>query len=1174
MENVAIAQALLAHGGIVGHQLDSYDAFVVERISRVLKHHGSFDVPLSHVSPVVGAHFEFGNISWGSTSITESDGFVREILPAEARARNLTYARALYSNVTCRYRYRANEPMESTQARVLIAHVPIMVRSSICALHGMSPEELRAAGECMEDPGAYFIVSSTGASEKSIIAQERAITNRPLVFSKEISSSPGGRSIYACELRSTDPVTGRTQATTMRLVQESYASLVRATASLPFCREDIPLSTLFTALCDDIESIEDLIAPRTPATRRLLAIILADAPPPPTRDSALRTLSESFAVDRVGTIRRPQGSARAAATTAADDDDEDDDDDDAMEDDEDDEPGGNSRSSAMSSRMDRTVHLLSRDLLIHLPPGDLRARALVLGHAVRLMLETASGERLQDDRDHVGNKRFDLPSVLLGGLFRQGFLGLRSELVKIVQKALEKKHELALAKIVDATKISRLLKTALATGTFTSARGSNAAPLARNVVGVTAVLNRLNRAATLSQLRRITAPSIREGKSARPRQLHGTQLGFVCASETPEGQQVGAVRNLALLTRVSGGGGGGAAAIACQPGAISLLVEPHPQVSGARVFVDGVWLSNALDPESVVAHLRDLRRAGALPFDASITYLQTDEVVLVFCDEGRLVRPLRVVCGGEVTPVHDGELVNDALYDGRIEYVDALECEDLLIAFEREGVTKEHTHMEVHPAAAQLGATAAAIPFAHHDQAPRVVYQAAMGKQGIGMPVTNFDERFDPRTHVLYYPQQPLARTDFSEDEGGQSVLLAIACYSGYNQEDSLIVNQSGIDRGLFRSFVLKTYTGEAARTQLHGREAIELPTRQMCAGMQRACYDKLDEDGIVAVGARVAPGDIIIGKTVPNAAATSTGAGSGGMDDAGRPALPRRDASIKLKGTGGMVHAVLRTTDEAGNDIVKVTVRTIIVPEVGNKFASRHAQKGTVGLALREEDMPFTGDGITPDVIMNVHGIPSRMTVGHLLEMLASKTACVVGLSKVPATAFGSCDMHAWADELRTRGMEPMGRERMRDPRTGERMETPYFLGVIQYQVLRHLVCDKIHARPARGPVQVLTRQPVEGRARDGGLRVGEMERDAMLAHGATGTLKTLLGDQSDPSKIYVCEMCGRQGYKRKLDGMLVCADRRCESTVHEVPIPHASKLLLQEMAGLGIDSRFELEG
>lgn len=354
----------------------------------------------------------------------------------------------------------------------------------------------------------------------------------------------------------------------------------------------------------------------------------------------------------------------------------------------------------------------------------------------------------------------------------------------------------------------------------------------------------------------------------------------------------------------------------------------------------------------------------------------------------------------------------------------------------------------------------------------------------------------------------------FRELPAGQNAIVAIACYSGYNQEDSVIMNQSSIDRGLFRSLFYRAYSDQEKKVGINMFERFEKPFRQETLKIKQGTYDKLDDDGLVAPGVRVSGEDIIIGKTAPM---------SNDADEMGQrtKSHTKRDASTPLRSTeNGIVDQVLITTNPDGHRFVKVRMRTTKIPQIGDKFASRHGQKGTIGITYRQEDMPFTRQGIVPDLIINPHAIPSRMTIAHLIECQLSKVSSLRGLEG-DATPFTDVTVDSVSKLLRDHGYQSRGFEIMYHGHTGRKLVAQVFLGPTYYQRLRHMVDDKIHAR-ARGPVQILTRQPVEGRARDGGLRFGEMERDCMISHGAASFLKERLFEVSDAFRAHVCDICG----------------------------------------------------
>lgn len=479
--------------------------------------------------------------------------------------------------------------------------------------------------------------------------------------------------------------------------------------------------------------------------------------------------------------------------------------------------------------------------------------------------------------------------------------------------------------------------------------------------------------------------------------------------------------------------------------------------------------------------------------------------------------------------------------------------------------TATYTHCEIHPAMI-LGVCASIIPFPDHNQSPRNTYQSAMGKQAMGMYVTNYQVRMDTQGYVLCYPQKPLVTTrameylHFRELPAGINTIVAIACYSGYNQEDSTMMNQSSIDRGIFRSIFYRSYKSEEKQQGSLIQETIEKPDREITAGLRHGTYDKLDDDGIASPGTRVSGDDVVIGKTSPIP-----------DDGSGMPQrFTRKDCSTSLRHSeSGMVDGVALTTGSDGARFVKMRVRSVRIPQVGDKFASRHGQKGTVGITYTQEDMPFTAEGIVPDLIINPHAIPSRMTIGHLVEALMSKVAACVG-QEGDSTPFTSVTVDNISRALHGCGYQSRGWEVMYNGHTGKQLRAQIFLNPTYYQRLKHMVDDKMHSR-GRGPVQILTRQPVEGRARDGGLRFGEMERDCIISHGAAAFLKERLYNQSDAYRIHVCEKCGVIAVAALRKNSFHC--QACKSTtgIIQVQLPYACKLLFQELMAMCIAPRMQ---
>jgi len=460
-----------------------------------------------------------------------------------------------------------------------------------------------------------------------------------------------------------------------------------------------------------------------------------------------------------------------------------------------------------------------------------------------------------------------------------------------------------------------------------------------------------------------------------------------------------------------------------------------------------------------------------------------------------------------------------------------------------------------------LGVCASIIPFPDHNQSPRNTYQSAMGKQAMGVYTSNYQIRMDTLAHVLYYPQKPLVVTraldflHFKELPSGCNAIVAIACYTGYNQEDSVIMNQSAIDRGFFRSVFYRTYSDTCK-----SGESFEIPDATI-VGRRHGDYSKLDVDGIIFPGKNVLGDDIIIGKTALPRRAFDKDFDAHGAE------LKKDDSTALRHSERGIIDSVILTSNEEGDSFTKVKMRAIRIPQIGDKFASRHGQKGTVGITYKQEDMPFTQEGITPDIIVNPHAIPSRMTIGHLIECLASKVACFKG-KEGDATPFQDVTVEHISNDLHALGYQKRGNEAMYNGWTGRKMETNIFLGPTYYQRLKHMVDDKIHAR-SRGPLQILTRQPTEGRSRHGGLRFGEMERDCMVSHGAARFLKERLYDVSDCYSVHVCRDCGLMAQANIRQQKYLCRGCQNSTDICQVGLPYACKLLFQELMAMQIAPR-----
>ena len=601
-------------------------------------------------------------------------------------------------------------------------------------------------------------------------------------------------------------------------------------------------------------------------------------------------------------------------------------------------------------------------------------------------------------------------------------------------------------------------------------------------------------------------------------------------------------------------------------------------VKGAKIILNGRPIGVHPEPEKLVSRFRALRRKGLISPEVNIAYYKTEYVneVYVNTDAGRVQRPLIIVENGEVKLKHEhveklkrGEWQwDDLLKHGLIEYLDGDEEENAYIALDPEEITPEHTHLELMPVGI-LGVVAGIIPYADHNQSPRNSYEAAMGKQALGIPAINFKLRMDTRMHLLHYPQKPLVQTrmleliGYNERPAGQNAIVAVSTWAGYNIEDALIFNKASIERGFGRSTFFRTYETKEIRYPGGESERIEKPSPRVTNWRGEEAYNKLAEDGIVDPEVYVTGGQVLIGKTSPPRFY--------GQYLFEARTYSRRDTSVELRrAEKGYVDMVLITFDADGNKLVRVRVRDLRIPELGDKFASRHGQKGVIGMIVPQEDLPFTEEGIIPDIMINPHAFPSRMTVSQLIESIGGKVAALAGRF-VDGTPFYGEPEDKLREELKELGYRPDGRETMYDGITGEMLKVPITIGIVYYQKLHHMVADKIHAR-AKGKVQMLTRQPTEGRARHGGLRFGEMERDTLIGHGAAALLKDRLLDQSDKTIIFVCEKCGMIGYHDNKTGRLICPIHGDKYNLYPVEVSYAFKLLIQELMSMCIWPRIIL--
>jgi len=1107
-----LLRAFFKEKGLVRQHLDSYNEFIDHGLQEIIDEVGEIpiDVPECPYTIKLGQIWIIDPQSRVTGPyVTEVDGTKHEIYPMEARFRNLTYAAPLALEMT-----PIIDGREQDTELVLIGDLPVMLKSKLCFLSQLSRDELIACGEDPDDPGGYFIVNG---SERVIVALEDLAPNRIIVDVDE----RGARPVYLAKIFST--TVGFRARIELRLKSDGVLYV-----SMPGVPTEIPFIVLMRAL--GLGSDKE-IAEKVSLEKEI-------------QNELEPSFEKAIGIDTVKDALLFIGNRVA-------------------------------HGQVEQYRLQKAESVVDKNFLPHLgrTKEKRNEKALFLGEMACRVIELKLGKRKPDDKDHFKNKRLKLAGPLLADLFRVAFRNLCRDVKYQLERIGVKGQMITISVAVRPGIITDRLKHAIATGNW-----------GRGRVGITQLLDRTNRISTLSHLRRLQSPLSRSQPNFEARDLHPTHWGRLCPNETPEGSNCGLVKNLALSACIS---------VGVNPEKIKntlyqMGMVPEAEassalkLSGAKVFVDGCLVGYCSAPKELVEEFRRKRRQGQISTEVNIAYFSKAygerEEIYVNCDQGRVRRPLIIVEDGvpklqdeHVEKVRSEEWTwEDLVRNGIIEYLDAEEEENAYIAINIDEITPQHTHVEL-ATYTILGICASIIPYAEHNQSPRNSYEAAMAKQALGIYTTNFLLRVDSRAHILHYPQIPLVETKPMEIIGydlrpsGQNCVVAVLSFEGYNMEDALIFNKASIERGLARSTFYRIYEGEC-RQYLGGlKDKFVLPEPGIRGYRGEQYYRLLEPDGIISLESRVSGGDVLIGRTSPPRFLEEYK-----EFEVRGPSM--RDTSIDMRPSeSGVVDVIFLTENGEGSKLVKVRVRDQRIPELGDKFASRHGQKGVIGLIVPQEDMPFTEDGVVPDIIINPHAIPSRMTIGQFLESIAGKIGAARG-AIVDGTPFANEKPEQLRRALVELGFSHTGREVFYNGITGEKFVADIFVGVAYYQKLHHMVTDKIHAR-ARGQVQMLTRQPTEGRARGGGLRFGEMERDCLIGHGAAMLLRDRLLEESDKYLLYICENCGYIAYYDMRQRKYVCRICEDKARISPIVVSYAFKLLLQEMMSLCIAPRLKLK-
>jgi len=1102
-----IIQDILKREGIARQHLNSFDEFLERGLQSIINEVGQIDIENAEYPYKI----QLGKVKLQQPRMMELDGSITHITPAEARLRNVSYCAPVMMEAS------VIEDGKILESRfVHIGDVPVMAKSNACILNNFSSQKLIEHGEDPNDPGGYFIING---SERVIVGLEDLSYNKIIVDKETV----GGNNVFKAKVYSS--IVG--YRAKLELVMKADGLIV---ARIPGSPVDIPVVILMRAL--GLESDKETAA----------AVSLVDQVQDELEGSFEKASDVPTSKDSIVYI-----SKRIA-------------------------PG-----MLEEFQIKRAETLLDWGLLPHLGkhPENRKEKAQFLGEATCKLLELKLGWIEPDDKDHYGNKVIKFAGQMLADLFRTAFRNLVRDMKYQLERSGQKRGINAVAAAIRPGIISDKLNNAIATGNW-----------GRGRVGVTQLLDRTNYLSTISHLRRIQSPLSRTQPNFEARDLHATHFGRICPSETPEGSNCGLVKNLALSGIIS-------VHIPSEEiveklfdlGTVHFFdAKDDLKKDATRIFVDGRLIGYFKDGNQLAESLRELRRNSKIHPHVGISFHKSDiegatKRLYVNCNAGRVLRPLIIIKDNrslltqELIEKVSKKLLswNDLLRMGVLELIDANEEENCYVTLDEKD-TKNHTHLEVFPPSI-LGAGASIIPYPEHNQSPRNTYESAMAKQSLGFSTPMMNTSTYVRQHLMLYPQTPMVNTKamkllgLEDRPAGQNCIVAVLPFDGYNIEDAIVLSQPSVDRGLGRTFFFRVYDAEAKQYPGGMRDSFEIPNAEdnIRGYKGEKAYRLLEEDGVVASEASVKGGDILIGKTSPPRFMEeyrefeSTGP-------------YRRDTSIGVRPSEtGVIDTVVMTQSNEGGKMYKIRARDMRIPEIGDKFASRHGQKGVLGILARAEDLPYTAEGISPDVLINPHAFPSRMTVGMMMESICGKAGALRG-KQFDGSAFVGEKIDEVKPVMDAAGFKYSGKEIMYDGRTGKSFPVEVFIGVVYYQKLHHMVADKIHAR-ARGQVQMLTKQPTEGRARGGGLRFGEMERDCLIAYGASMILKDRLLDESDKADIFVCERCGLVAYHDVKQRKYVCRVCGDKAKVSSVSVAYAFKLLLQEMQSLNIAPRLLIE-
>ena len=1187
---------------LVSHHLDSYNDFFKTGLPRILMERNPIKILKKQSEKTGEFHLQCElylggkdgkKIYYGKPIIYNDNSSTPHFMyPNEARLRNMTYGFSIHYDVDVVFKIIPDEgdPIdhEITLEQIFLGRFPIMLQSDLCILSGLSPDLRFYAGECKSDPGAYFIIDG---KEKCIVCQEKFADN--MIY---VRDSVDDMYSHSAEVKSrSEDASKPVRTTAVKIVSPGIEyTNNQIVVVIPNVKKPIPLFIVMRALgvLSDKKIIETVILDldKNAGMMELFIPSIHDTHQIYTQSNALNFIKE-FTKEKT---------------------------------------------------VVKVLDILSNLFLPHVGEMNFIDKAYYLGYMVMKMLKVYTKEEKATDRDSFKFKRVELSGTLMYDLFKE-YYTLQQH---AIYKKIDKEYYYHTGQYQDEQFINLIMNNFktffhdrdVETGFRKAFKGNWGAQSHTKKAGVVQDLNRLSYNSAISQRRKLNLPLDASAKVVGPRLLHGSQWGYIDPVDTPDGGNVGLHKHLAISTKIS-------TAISSKPiikwlrinTSMKLLTETTCNFisKNTKLFVNGSWIGISLDPRNMIDKFKFHRRIGCIPIYISINWDYKENSIFIFSDPGRLTRPIFYIGDNRKASIYDKDIVSkvvnnqftwnelisgfsnkktsfdinknqfhkvEKLYEGVsadnleknkavIDYIDVSEESNAYIALENEDFSKtNHTHLEIHPSLI-LGVMGQQVIYPANNQLPRDLFSCGQSKQAVSMYSTNYQLRIDKMGVILNYGQIPLVKTRYLEyinqerNPYGENVIVAIGVYGGYNVEDSILFNKGSIDRGLFRTTYFNSYESREESTKVSGSlidsKFCNIEKQVNVMGLKPGYdYSHLDENGMIKENTQLNDKMIVIGKTTV---------------DTTDPTVSLDSSSGTKKGQLGFVDKTFITEGEEGFRIAKVRIREERIPAIGDKFCSRCGQKGTVGLIIPEENMPFTSDGLKPDIIVNPHAFPSRMTIGQLVECIAGKAACGMG-AFADSTAFvNKGSKHELFGSLLTSvGYNSTGNQVLYNGQTGEQMQTEIFIGPTYYMRLKHMVKDKINYR-ARGPRTVLTRQTVQGRANDGGLRVGEMERDGLIAHGITSFLNESMLIRGDEYFMAICNKTGMiaiyNDYKDIFLSPFADGPIKFVNTIPPykagdvvniskhgrdfsiVRIPYALKLLMQELGTMNIAMRLITE-